>query len=89
MRCVSLRIEGLVQGVFFRAQTKRTADELGIVGFVRNEPDGSVYVEACGEDVAIEAFISWCKKGPERAQVEKVSVIEKEPKSYVGFEVNG
>jgi acylphosphatase len=46
----NIRISGRVQGVFFRASTKAKAEELGISGFVQNEPDGSVYIEAEGEE---------------------------------------
>jgi acylphosphatase len=89
MKHVRLRITGLVQGVFFRASTQQTADRLGVRGIVRNEPDGSVYAEAEGDDTAVERFVSWCRKGPSRAHVERVTVIEGEPRGYAGFDVTG
>jgi len=48
MKHLNITVKGVVQGVFFRASTKDQADQLGICGLVRNEQDGSVYVEAEG-----------------------------------------
>jgi len=68
-------IYGRVQGVGFRFSTKQLADELGINGTVRNENDGSVYVEASGNDEQMEQFIEELAKGPSpSAQVERVSI---------------
>ncbi|HOX81391.1 MAG TPA: acylphosphatase [Chryseolinea sp.] len=67
---VSITVKGKVQGVFFRAATKEKADELGINGFVRNQPDQSVYIEAEGEDALLDELILWCKHGPPLAHVE-------------------
>lgn len=67
MRKVRIRVEGRVQGVGFRFSTKMVADELGITGVVRNEDDGSVSMEACGEDHALETFIQRVKESPSPA----------------------
>lgn len=72
----TIRITGKVQGVFFRASAHDVARQLSITGFVRNEPDGSVYIEAEGDEEKLEKFITWCKKGPPRAVVEDVRVAE-------------
>jgi acylphosphatase len=72
----TIRVSGKVQGVFFRASTKDEADKLGIRGLVRNEPDGSVYVEAEGEEENLRSFIAWVVKGPANARVEKCEVKE-------------
>jgi len=61
-----------VQGVWFRDSTRRKALEFGVTGFVRNEPDDSVYIEAEGEEDALKKFVEWCQVGPERAQVSEV-----------------
>lgn len=74
---LDIRITGKVQGVWFRDSTKAVANQLGIYGFVRNEPDGSVYAEAEGEPVKLEAFLEWCYEGPELARVENVEVHER------------
>ena len=72
----SIRISGLVQGVFFRASTKEKADALGLTGLVRNESDGSVYVEVEGAAEMLKIFIEWCHRGPARARVDKCDVRE-------------
>ena len=69
----SYRIEGLVQGVFYRATTQREAQRLGLTGFARNEPDGSVYVIACGEPEILEVFEVWLWKGPVNARVTNIT----------------
>jgi acylphosphatase len=71
---VEIRIYGRVQGVFFRAYTEDVAGGLGVKGFVRNEPDGSVYVVAEGEEEKLKKLIEWCHKGPPGAMVRKVDV---------------
>jgi acylphosphatase len=67
-------IEGSVQGVGFRYSTRKVAYEFGINGFVRNLPDGSVYIEAEGSEVQMEEFIKWCRNGPARARIHSVSI---------------
>ena len=73
-----LLITGQVQGVFFRASTKKQADNLGIKGWVRNLPDGQVEVLAEGEAEAIKKLIAWCHNGPLRAHVHEVTVTPKQ-----------
>ncbi len=65
-------VRGKVQGVYFRATTKAVADQLGIKGFVLNEPDGSVYIEAEGDDFALESLVDFCEEGPDGAEVTSV-----------------
>ena len=71
---VRLRIEGRVQGVFFRASTQDHAKRLGLNGWVRNCPDGSVEVVAEGARSQIENLIAWCRQGPRGAQVSNVGI---------------
>jgi acylphosphatase len=78
MKRVSMRVHGKVQGVFFRASTQGKALELGLTGFVRNEPDGTVYLEAEGNPEALKDLEAWAHQGPDHARVEKVVVEEKE-----------
>lgn len=66
----NIRVTGLVQGVWYRKNTKEQADKMGVTGFVRNEADGSVYIEAEATPDVLESFIRWCKEGPEEANVE-------------------
>jgi len=74
MERVKLKIKGRVQGVFFRASTKQTADDLGVKGWVKNLSDGTVETLAEGESQEIEEFIAWCKKGPDNANVTDIDI---------------
>lgn len=76
MNCRLFRIEGQVQGVWFRESTRREAVPLGISGYAKNLPDGSVEVLACGDAHAIEQLAQWLEQGPPMAQVEKVEAME-------------
>ncbi|NVB41083.1 acylphosphatase [Pseudenhygromyxa sp. WMMC2535] len=71
-RRVHLRIRGRVQGVYYRASTREQAAALGLRGWVRNRPDGSVELVAEGEPGALEALLAWCAQGPPAAQVSAV-----------------
>jgi len=86
MKCRLFRIEGRVQGVWFRESTRREATALGITGFAKNLADGTVQVLACGEAEAMDQLAEWLKQGPPMAQVTNVewSVMESEcPESFV------
>ena len=63
---------GTVQGVFFRVSARDEANRLGVVGWVRNLPDGTVEVVAEGEKSALEKFLGWCGSGPRWADVSRV-----------------
>lgn len=78
-------VTGKVQGVWFRAATQEKAIELGLCGFVMNEKDGSVYLEAEGEKEKLDELVKWCHLGPPKSKVEKVEVKEGEAKNYTGF----
>lgn len=81
-----IRMSGRVQGVFFRQSAKRKADELGMVGFVRNESDGTVTIEVEGEPDALDTLVAWCHEGPTYAKVERVVVENGTPKHFTRFE---
>jgi len=74
MKSVHLIISGRVQGVYFRAFTQKQAVKLSIKGYVCNKADGSVEVIACAKPEKLEAFVSWCHKGPLLAKVKQVVV---------------
>ena len=84
---IRLKIYGTVQGVFFRQSARQKAIELNICGWVRNCDDGSVEVEAEGEETAMQRFVAWCHHGPQRAKVNKVETEKMEMKNYIGFEI--
>lgn len=67
-------ISGRVQGVFYRASAQQEAMRLGLMGEVRNLPDGRVEVVAEGPRERIEELVEWCKRGPPSAVVEHVAV---------------
>jgi acylphosphatase len=76
-----------VQGVFFRADLRDRARSLGIAGWVRNEPDGSVEASLEGEEERVDLLLSWCRRGPSGARVEEVDVAWQEPTGEDGFAV--
>lgn len=82
---ISIRVTGKVQGVFFRAFTKEKADELDISGFVRNETNGDVYIEAEGEAELLTAFVNWCRQGPRLANVAGVTITDMPLKNFRDF----
>ncbi len=69
-----LHIYGRVQGVFFRASAEREAGKIGVSGFVRNEPDGSLVIEVEGDRSSVDSFVEWAKQGPSRATVERIGI---------------
>ena len=69
-----IRIKGKVQDVWFRAFTREKATELGVTGWVQNETDGAVYLEANGEKSKLDLFIDKLKQGSERSVVDDVEV---------------
>jgi acylphosphatase len=75
---VHLLIEGRVQGVFFRSSAQAEANQLGLKGWVRNCPDGSVELVAEGEKRKIDDLIAWCRHGPRGAEVENVRIEREE-----------
>lgn len=83
-----LVIHGRVQGVFFRDSMRREAQRLGIAGWVRNRSDGTVEAAVQGEYADVDAIVRWARRGPDRAQVERVE-IEPHEGSYSNFEVIG
>jgi acylphosphatase len=77
MRRIRAIVSGRVQGVSYRAATASKARQLGLVGWVRNLPDGRVELEAEGPADQIEALVAWCRQGPPAAQVQSVAVEER------------
>jgi acylphosphatase len=87
IRNLSIRVSGRVQGVYFRASTLEIARELHVNGSVRNEKDGSVFIEAEGTPEALAQFTAWCSHGPAGAKVETIQTSEGTLKGYHAFEI--
>ena len=87
MKHYHLYIRGKVQGVYFRHRAKEKADEWGIKGYVKNESDGSIFIEAEGHTDEAQKFLDWCRHGPPEAQVEDVRVEEKSVKNLEHFKI--
>ncbi len=85
-RHYKIKVSGKVQGVFYRASTKQMADLLGVKGFVRNEPDETVYIEAEADEEILHRFTQWCHHGPDRAEVTHISILEDELMDFEVFE---
>ncbi len=86
-RHLQIRVYGKVQGVFFRASALGMAERLGLKGFVRNEPDGSVLIEVEGPEEPLKKFVEWCHQGPPSAKVEDVKVTEQPLKGFADFRI--
>ena len=87
MKRLRIQVTGKVQGVFYRASTQAKAKELGLNGWVKNNQDGSVMIEAEGEDQKLEKLVEWCQRGPGAAQVDAVKSEEIIPEGVNSFEV--
>jgi len=83
-----LLISGRVQGVFYRASCRREAEGRGLLGWVRNLPDGRVETLLQGPKETVEAMVAWCYRGPEEAQVSNIDVSYEEAKDdLAGFRI--
>ena len=82
-----VRVFGRVQGVFFRQWTLNQARALGVRGWVRNCPDGTVEARLDGEEEDVARMIAQMHRGPSQAQVEHVAVEDVEPEDVTGFSV--
>ena len=87
LQTVSITVDGLVQGVFYRQSTKAKAIELGITGEIKNKSDGTVYILATGTEAQLKLFLEWCNKGPEMAIVTHVKVEQILLQSFKGFNI--
>ena len=84
---VDLVVHGRVQGVSFRYHARHAAERLGVTGWVRNQPDGSVALHAEGEADAVERFVEWCDHGPPAAVVRRVDETPATPQGLARFEI--
>lgn len=87
MKHLNITVYGKVQGVFFRKYTEQKAIETGVKGFVKNNFDGSVYIEAEGDEELLAEFVEWCYDGPPSAVVKDVKIEEGEGKQFTNFQI--
>lgn len=87
MKRAHVYVSGKVQGVYFRATTRDTAQEHGVNGWVQNLDDGRVEAVFEGNEDAVDAMIDFCHDGPERARVDNVDVTVEDPEGIQGFEI--
>ena len=86
---VHLIAHGKVQGVWYRASTRKQALQLGLCGWAKNCPDGTVEIHAEGEKEILELFINWCRKGPPAAQVSSLDIEWVESQAMTTFDIRG
>jgi acylphosphatase len=84
---IRVRVRGRVQGVFFREEARRRAESLGVAGWIRNLPDGSVEAVFEGEEERVQSMVGWCRRGPGGARVESAEAEQESPTGERGFEV--
>ncbi len=87
IRTVHVRIEGRVQGVYYRAWAKENADQLKLDGWVRNRADGSVEAVFSGAPEAVAEMLKRCWSGPREARVETVRLLQEGGGVPAGFEI--
>jgi acylphosphatase len=85
---IRVKIMGRVQGVCFRAKTKKEADRLGLKGWVRNQSGGSVEAVFEGNPASIAQMMGWCRKGPALSRVDQVQTeTQKTVSGFTGFDI--
>jgi len=85
---LTMKIYGDVQGVGFREAAYWTARKMHVAGFVMNEPDGTVYIEAESEEAVLADFLAWCRKGPITAKVANIDVAWGDARGkFTGFRI--
>jgi len=87
MKTIKIKVEGQVQGVFFRQTTQEKARELGLKGTVKNCDDDSVEIIATGTKEQLDKLITWCREGPPRATVTNVTTQELSLQTFYNFSI--
>lgn len=87
MKRAEVTVRGMVQGVFFRVETRDRARSLGLSGWVTNAPDGTVQAAFEGDEERVESMVDWCRRGPPGASVGGVDVTWVEPQGEQGFSI--
>ncbi len=84
---VHMFVHGHVQGVFYRANTQKVAEGLGLTGWVKNCSDGSVEIHAEGNQEKLEELIEWCRQGPAMASVSNIDLSRIESEGLRSFDI--
>ncbi len=87
LHTISIIVNGKVQGVFFRQGTREKAVELGITGYVQNQPGGTVFILATGTTEQLDTFTRWCRQGPPRANVSGIQTAMEELQLFDSFSI--
>ena len=80
-------VHGRVQGVFYRDGCRAQAQRLGVRGWVRNRPDGTVEVVAEGSRGQVDQLLTWCRSGPPRATVTAMTLTDEVPAAERSFRI--
>ena len=86
---VRVRIKGIVHGVSFRSSMAQVASDLGVRGWVKNNPDGSVEAFLEGDERNVRRVVDWARLGPPRARVDRVEVEPTAPRNHRDFRIHG
>ncbi len=86
---VRVRVKGIVHGVSFRSSMAQVASDLGVRGWVRNVPDGSVEAFLEGDEQNVRRVLDWARLGPPRARVDRVEVEPAAPRNHRDFRIHG
>ncbi len=87
MNCTHLIISGRVQGVFFRANVRNKANELGLKGYAKNLENGNVEVVAEGKEEKLRELLAFIKKGPGIAEVKGIDAKHRQPENFKSFDI--
>jgi acylphosphatase len=86
---VRVRVKGLVHGVSYRASMAQVAADVGVKGWVRNVPDGSVEAYLEGDEKNLKRVLDWARLGPSQARVDRVDVEKATPRNHHDFRICG
>ena len=87
MPTIHIIVKGEVQGVFYRVNARKIAEENNIRGWVRNLENGDVEIKATGTKEQLNCFLDWCWKGPEKARVSFLDVKKTDDEDFEGFKI--
>ena len=87
VRNIAVTVKGKVQGVWFRHFTEKEAVKLGLHGYVMNNENGTVYIEASGPINKIEQFLHWCKTGSPLSRVQNLQIVDSDIEYKDSFQI--